>query len=131
MDVDAKVADLTPSNVESLLEGSALVLDGTDNFETRYLVNDYAVKHAVPWIYAAAVGSYGVTLNVLPGRTACLACIFPDSPRGAVETCETSGILNSSVNLIASIEATEAIKILVGAEEKLRRTLTLVGCLAK
>ena len=76
VDVDAKVADLTPSNVESLLEGSALVLDGTDNFETRYLVNDYAVKHAVPWIYAAAVGSYGVTLNVLPGRTACLACIF-------------------------------------------------------
>ena len=116
VDVDAKVADLTPSNVESLLEGSALVLDGTDNFETRYLVNDYAVKHTVPWIYAAAVGSYGVTLNVLPGRTACLACIFPDSPRGAVETCETSGILNSAVNLIASIEATEAIKILVGAE---------------
>ncbi len=65
--VDAQVADLTPSNVESLLEGSALVLDGTDNFETRYLVNDYAVKHGVPWIYAAAVGSYGVTLNVLPG----------------------------------------------------------------
>ncbi len=123
VEVDAKVADLTPSNVESLLEGSALVLDGTDNFETRYLVNDYAVKHAVPWIYAAAVGSYGVTLNVMPGRTACLACIFPDSPRGAVETCETSGILNSAVNLIASIEATEAIKILVGAEEKLRRTL--------
>ena len=80
--VDAQVADLTPSNVESLLEGSALVLDGTDNFETRYLVNDYAVKHGVPWIYAAAVGSYGVTLNVLPGRTACLACIFPDSPSG-------------------------------------------------
>ena len=121
--VDAQVADLTPSNVESLLEGNALVLDGTDNFETRYLVNDYAVKHAVPWIYAAAVGSYGVTLNVLPGRTACLACIFPDSPRGAVETCETSGILNSAVNVIASIEATEAIKILVGAEEKLRPTL--------
>jgi len=123
VDVAAKVADLTPSNVESLLEGNALVLDGTDNFETRYLVNDYAVKHAVPWIYAAAVGSYGVTLNVLPGRTACLACIFPDSPRGAVETCETSGILNSAVNVIASIEATEAIKILVGAEEKLRPTL--------
>ena len=121
--VDAQVADLTPSNVESLLEGSALVLDGTDNFETRYLVNDYAVKHGVPWIYAAAVGSYGVTLNVLPGRTACLACIFPDSPSGAVETCETSGILNSAVSLIASIEATEAIKFLIGAEKKLRRTL--------
>jgi adenylyltransferase/sulfurtransferase len=121
--VDPQVADLTPSNIESLLENVQLVLDGTDNFETRYLVNDYAVKNSLPWIYAAAVGSYGVTLNVLPGRTACLACIFPDSPRGAIETCETSGILNSAVNLVASIEATEAIKLLVGAEDKLRRTL--------
>ena len=121
--VDPQVADLTPSNVESLLKDAQLVLDGSDNFETRYLVNDYAVKKSVPWIYAAAVGSYGVTLNILPGRTACLACIFPDSPRGAVETCETSGILNSAVNLVASIEATEALKLLVGNEANLRPTL--------
>jgi molybdopterin-synthase adenylyltransferase len=121
--VEPQVADLTPDNVESLLAGAALILDGTDNFETRYLVNDYAVKNGVPWIYAAAVGSYGVTLNVLPGTTACLACVFPDSPQGTFETCETSGILNSAVNLVASIEATEALKLLVGAEDKLRRTL--------
>src|SRR5208282_3239864 len=83
------------------------------------------VKSSLPWIYAAAVGSYGVTLNVLPGKTACLACIFPDTPRGMVETCETSGILNTAVNLVASIAATEAVKLLVGgsAAEQLRKTL--------
>jgi molybdopterin-synthase adenylyltransferase len=112
--VEAKVDDLIPSNIEGLLEGSDLILDGTDNFETRYLINDYAVERSIPWIYSAAVGSYAVTLNVLPGQTACLACIFPDSPRGIVETCETSGILNSAVNLVASIAATEALKLLIG-----------------
>ena len=121
--VEPKVADLTPENIEVLLEDMELILDGTDNFETRYLVNDFAVKQGLPWIYAAAVGSYGVTLNVLPGTTACLACVFPESPQGTFETCETAGILNSAVNLVASIEATEAIKLLVGATEKVRRTL--------
>jgi molybdopterin/thiamine biosynthesis adenylyltransferase len=121
--VEPQVADLTPDNVEALLESAAVVLDGTDNFETRYLVNDYAVSNGVPWIYAAAVGSYGVTLNVLPGTTACLACVFPESPRGTFETCETAGILNSAVNLVAAIEASEALKWLVGATDKMRRTL--------
>jgi molybdopterin/thiamine biosynthesis adenylyltransferase len=123
--VEPKVEDLVPANVEVLLEGMHLILDGTDNFETRYLINDYAVKHSIPWIYSAAVGSYAVTLNVLPGQTACLACIFPDSPQGMIETCESSGILNSAVNLVASITATEATKLIVqGAESShLRRTL--------
>lgn len=123
--VEARVEDLVPGNIKALLEGIDVILDGTDNFETRYLVNDYAVEASLPWIYAAAVGSYGVTLNVLPGKTACLACIFPDSPRGMVETCETSGILNTAVNLVASAAATEAMKLLVGgaALGKLRETL--------
>ena len=121
--VEPQVADLTPDNIESLLEGFHLILDGTDNFETRYLVNDFAVNGGLPWIYAAAVGSYGVTLNILPGKTACMACVFPDPPTGMIETCETSGILNSAVNLVASIEATEALKLLVGAEQQIRRTL--------
>ena len=123
--VDAKVEDLVPANIEALLEGMDLILDGTDNFETRYLINDYAVDRGVPWIYSAAVGSYAVTLNILPQETACLACIFPDSPRGMVETCETSGILNSAVNLVASISATEALKLLVEGPSSttLRRTL--------
>jgi len=121
--VEPQVADLTPANIEALLEGMQLILDGTDNFETRYLINDFAVKTSLPWIYTAAVGSYGVTLNVLPGKTACLACVFPDLPRGTFETCETAGILNSGVNLAASIAATEAVKLLVGAEAKVRHTL--------
>ena len=123
--VEPKVDDLVPSNIEALLEGTDLILDGTDNFETRYLINDYAVQRSLPWIYSAAVGSYAVTLNVVPGQTACLACIFPDSPHGMVETCETSGILNSAVNLVASIAATEALKFLVAEANspKLRRTL--------
>jgi len=120
---EPQVADLTPENASTLLAEVDLILDGTDNFETRYLINDFAVERNLPWIYAAAVGSYGVTLNVIPGQTACLACIFPESPQGTFETCETAGILNSAVNLIASIEATEALKFLVGASDKLRRTL--------
>jgi molybdopterin/thiamine biosynthesis adenylyltransferase len=120
---EPQVADLTPENASTLLAEVDLILDGTDNFETRYLINDFAVERNLPWIYAAAVGSYGVTQNVIPGQTACLACLFPDSPQGTFETCETAGILNSAVNLIASIEATEALKFLVGAPDKLRRTL--------
>ena len=121
--VEPQVADLVPANAESLLDDMHLILDGTDNFQTRYLLNDFAVRASLPWIYTAAIGSYGVTLNVLPGKTACLACLFPDPPQGAFETCETAGILNSAVNLAASIAATEAIKMLVGANERVRRTL--------
>lgn len=123
--VEPEVNDLTPANIEGLLEEMDLILDGTDNFETRYLLNDYAVQQSIPWIYSAAVGSYGVTMNILPAKTACLACIFPDSPRGTVETCETSGILNSAVNVVASIAVTEVLKLLVAGPDapQLRRTL--------
>ena len=121
--VEPHAADLTPATIDSLLRDATLILDGTDNFETRYLLNDFAVKNSLPWIYTAAVGSYAVSLNVLPGTTACLACLFPESPRGNLETCETAGILNSAVNLAASISATEAIKLLVGATAQMRRTL--------
>ena len=123
--VEPRVEDVVPGNVNVLLDGMDVILDGTDNFETRYLVNDYAVKSSLPWIYAAAVGSYGVTLNVVPEETACLACLFPNPPRGMVETCETSGILNTAVNLVASIAAMEAVKLLIGgtAAKQLRKTL--------
>jgi len=123
IEIEPHAADLVPDNVTELLGNVHLVLDGTDNFETRYLINDYAVSEKLPWIYAAGVGSYAVTMTVLPEDTACLACIFPDSPTGLVETCDTSGILNSAVNLVASIAATEAMKLIVGARDKLRRTL--------
>jgi len=123
VNVESHVGDLRPENVELMLGGVDLILDGTDNFETRYLMNDYAVKNDIPWIYLAAVGSYAITMNILPGETACLSCIFPESPTGPVETCDTAGILNSAVNFAASIAATEALKLLSGAKNALRPTL--------
>jgi molybdopterin-synthase adenylyltransferase len=121
--VHAHVSDLVPSNIHRLLDQAVIVLDATDNFETRYLLNDYAVEQGKPWIYAAAVGAYAATMNILPGETACLACLFPKPPSGLVETCDTSGILNTAVNFAASVEVTEAMKFLVGAADKMRRTL--------
>ena len=113
--VDPEVADLTPANIEDLLEDVALVLDGTDNFETRYLINDYCVSRDIPWIYGAAVGSYGLTMPVLPGSGACLQCIFPEPPSGAQPTCETAGVLNTVTSLIASLQVSDALRILTGA----------------
>lgn len=121
--VEPEVADLTPENIDRLLSGAQLLLDGTDNFETRYLLNDFAVQRELPWIYCAAVGSYGATMNILPGQTACLACIFPEAPQGALETCETAGVLGPAVSLVASVAAAEALKLLAGAREQLRSTL--------
>ena len=120
---EPRVSDLTPENADQLLGGIQLILDGTDNFETRYLINDYAVKNSLHWIYVAAVGSYALTMNIVPGETACLSCLFPEAPAGVVETCDTAGILNSAVNLAASIAATEALKLLTGARQQLRTTL--------
>ncbi len=113
--VEPLVADLTASNAEELLDGIDLILDGTDNFETRYLINDFAVKQGLPWIYGAAVGSYGIVMPVIPGKTACLRCIYPEPP-GAQPTCETAGVLGSVTAVIASLQVSEAIKILCGAE---------------
>jgi len=121
--VESHVTDLHPENAEAMLGGVDLLLDGTDNFETRYLMNDYAVKKFVPWIYTAAVASYAATMNILPGETACLSCLFPESPNGALETCDTVGILNSAVNLAASVAATEALKFFSDAKDSMRRTL--------
>jgi molybdopterin/thiamine biosynthesis adenylyltransferase len=127
--VHAHVADLVPDNIHALLRnpkngrGADIILDATDNFETRYLINDYAVEQGRPWIYAAAVGSYAATMNILPGETACLACIFPRPPSGPVETCDTAGILNTAVNLAASVQVTEALKYLTGARDAMRRSL--------
>jgi len=120
--IEPHVKDLTTQTV-SLLGGADLIVDCTDNFETRYLINDFAIQNGVPWIYAAAVGSYAVTMNILPNETACLACIFPEPPRGTFITCETAGILNSTANLIASIQVIEVLKLIIGARNQLRKTL--------
>jgi adenylyltransferase/sulfurtransferase len=95
-----------------LLGEASVILDGTDNFDTRYLINDFAVSRGIPWIYGAAVGSYGLTMPVIPGRTACLRCIYPDPPAGVQPTCETAGVINVIVSAIASIQVADALKIL-------------------
>ncbi|HUE42459.1 MAG TPA: ThiF family adenylyltransferase, partial [Candidatus Sulfotelmatobacter sp.] len=123
--IEGIVADINPKNVEELLGGFDLILDGTDNFETRFLVNDFAVKQSVPWIYAAAVGSYGLTMTVRPGVTACLACLLAGERDGAGmdETCDTVGVLGPIVNLVASMEVAEALKLLSGHAEALNQRL--------
>jgi molybdopterin/thiamine biosynthesis adenylyltransferase len=122
------VRDLNPRNAEELLAGFDLILDGTDNFETRFLINDFAVQSARPWIYAAAVASYGVTMTVRPNLTPCLACLLESSPNGhgLEETCDTVGVLGPIVNLIASLEVAEALKLLSGREQALHSRL--VSC---
>ena len=123
--VHSRIADLTPTNIAELLgshHGIDLLLDCTDNFETRYLLNDFAVQQGVPWIYAAAVGSYAATMTILPHTTACLSCLFPDPPTGPVETCDSAGILSTAVNLAASLQTTEALKLLTHQPHFLRRT---------
>lgn len=130
--VRAHIADLVPRNIADLLGPADIVLDATDNFETRYLINDYAVSSGKPWIYAAAISAYAATMNILPSTpvpqantspTACLACIFPKPPTGNVETCDTAGILSTAVNLAASVQVTEALKYLTGQSHLMRRTL--------
>ena len=128
--IEAVVSDLVPENASELLSGFPLILDGTDNFETRLLINDAAISLGVPWIYAAAVGSYGLTFTIHPGETACLACLLESA--GAFrrsdfeETCDTAGILNSAASLIASIESAEALKFLSGNREAMN--VRLVSC---
>lgn len=121
--VDGIVADVDSSNIEEFIEGFQLVLDATDNFETRYLLNDAAVKLGIPWVYGAVVASYAATMTILPGRTACLACVFPKSPLGVHDTCDTVGVIGPAVAWAAAIQATEALKILLGREADLHRAL--------
>jgi molybdopterin-synthase adenylyltransferase len=125
--IEGLVADLDPQNAVELLSGFPLILDGTDNFETRLLVNDAALSLGVPWIYSAAVSSYGVSLTVRPGETPCLACLLDSkgssSGFGLEETCDTVGILNSAASVIASIAAAEATKILAGKSNALHGRL--------
>jgi molybdopterin-synthase adenylyltransferase len=122
--VEGVVADISSRNVADLLSGFPLILDGTDNFETRFLVNEFAIKNQTPWIYAAAVASYGLTLTILPGQTACLACLAESSSgAGLEETCDTIGVLGPIVNLISSLQVAEAIKLLSGRQSALHQRL--------
>jgi len=125
--VEPVVADLNPGNVESLCEGMQVIVDGTDNFETRFLVNDVAVKHGIPWVYGGCLGAEGQSLTIVPGETPCLRCLMEECPPpGAVPTCDVAGILGPVVGVIASIEALEAIKILSGNRQAISRDWIIV-----
>ncbi len=125
--IEGVVTDLVPENVEEFLAGFTVIIDGTDNFETRLLLNDAALSLNIPWVYGAAIGSYGVTFTIQPGRTACLACLLEGeeklSSAAAEATCDTAGILNAAAGAIGSIQVGEAIKVLAGKPEALHGRL--------
>lgn len=113
------VADLNAENAEELLTGADLVMDGADNFEARYIMNDVCIKHGIPWVYCGVVASYGMTMTIVPHQTPCLRCLFADAPPpGATATCDTAGIVNPIVSVMAGVAAAEGIKLLVGTGER-------------
>ncbi|MBH5318532.1 ThiF family adenylyltransferase [Paenibacillus sp. GSMTC-2017] len=122
--IDPISTDLSSHNAETLLAGVDLILDGSDNFSVRYLINDYSLKYAVPWIYGGAVGASGMTMTIIPNETPCYRCLFPDPPPpGTTDTCDTAGVISPIIDMIASLQATEALKLLSGNREALHRTL--------
>jgi len=125
--VEAVVTDVHAGNIERLIAGSDLILDGTDNFETRYLINDAAIKHDIPWVYGACIASQGLVMPILPGDTPCLRCVFETMPPpGASPTCDTAGIISPVVQVVSALQVTEAIKILSGHREAVVRRLLSV-----
>ena len=121
---EALVADVNHTNVEHVVGDCDVVLDGTDNFATRYLINDACVKQGVDWIYGAAVGSYGVTMTVRPRVTPCLRCIFEEAPAaGSAPTCDTEGVIMPIISMVAAIQVSEALKLLTGRVESLHNSL--------
>lgn len=125
VNVEPVVADLTPSNAEELATGFDLIMDGTDNFETRYLINDISVKHRMPWIYGAAIGSYGVVMPLDPTRGPCFRCIYPDPPTGPQATCDVNGVLSSTTASVAALQVAAAMRLLVGWPDFKSRIQTL------
>jgi adenylyltransferase/sulfurtransferase len=125
--VEPVVTDIDRTNILDLVEDADLVLDGTDNFEIRYLINDAAVKLGKPWVYGGCIGSHGQTMTILPGETPCLRCVFEESPApGEAGTCETAGVLAPIVNIVASFQAAEAFKILSGRRDQISRELIYI-----
>ena len=124
IETEALIADVNHSNVERIIEGSDVVLDGTDNFATRYLINDACVKHGITWVYGAAVGSYGVTMTVRPRVSPCLRCIFEEAPPAAsAPTCDTAGVIMPIISIVAAVQVSETLKLLTGQIDKLHGSL--------
>ena len=111
--IEGIVTDINYSNIDELTEGVDIIIDGTDNFETRFLINDYCIKNSVPWVYGACIGGRGVLMNIIPSETPCLRCVFETIPQiGSFPTCDTAGVIGPIAGIIASVQVTEAIKIL-------------------
>src|SRR6267378_2069716 len=122
--VEPEIVDVNHSNIERLIKDCDVVLDGTDNFATRYLINDACVKHKINWIYGAAVGSYGVTMSILPHQTPCLRCVFEAAPPAAsAPTCDTAGVIMPIISVVAAVQVAEALKLLTGQNASLHRSL--------
>jgi adenylyltransferase/sulfurtransferase len=127
VEIEEHVIDVSADTVEDLIFGADLVLDGADNFEVRYLVNEACIKHGIPWVYGGVLGSYGLMAAIVPGETPCLHCLLgPMPPPGAVPTCETAGVLGTVVAVIAALEVTEGLKILLERDDELLRSLAMV-----
>jgi len=127
IEIEPIVTDVDASNIESLCQNVDIILDGSDNFEIRFLINDVAVKHSIPWVYGGCLGADGQTMTILPGKSACLNCLMLDGPPppGTTPTCDSFGILSPIINVIASIEASEAIKILSGNVDAVSKKLSV------
>ncbi|HEY3041384.1 MAG TPA: ThiF family adenylyltransferase [Pyrinomonadaceae bacterium] len=122
--VEPEIVDVNQSNIERLVRDCDVVLDGTDNFATRYLINDACVKHEISWIYGAAVGSYGVTMTIKPHQTACLRCVFEEAPPAAsAPTCDTAGVIMPIISVVSAVQVAEALKLLTGNNENLHGSL--------
>jgi molybdopterin-synthase adenylyltransferase len=125
VELEPHVTDFNHTNAEALLHGMDLVLDGTDNFSVRFLINDVCVKAGIPWIYGGAVSSRGVTMNVIPGVTPCLRCLYARPPApGTMDTCDTAGVIAPIIDIVASYQTTEALKLIVGDHDRLRKGMT-------
>ncbi len=127
VEIEEHVVDVNADTVEALIAGADVVMDGADNFEVRYLVNEACVKHGIPWVYGGVLGTYGLTAAILPGETPCLRCLLgPMPPPGTMPTCETAGVLGPAVAIIAALEAVEGLKILLDKRDELLRSLVMV-----
>ena len=127
VEIEPIVADVDSSNIEAFADGVNIILDGTDNFEVRFLINDVSIKHSIPWVYGGCLGADGQTMTIIPGQTACLNCLLLDGPPppGTTPTCDSFGILSPIINVIASLQANEAIKILSGNQDAINRKLSI------
>jgi len=122
--IEPHVADVNYSNIEQLIDDCDVVVDGTDNFSTRYLINDACVKHKTNWVYGAAVGSYGVTMTVRPHQTPCLRCVFEEAPPAAsAPTCDTAGVIMPIISIVSAVQVAETLKLITGHFDELHNSL--------